>query len=88
MAPPRVNGISPKEGAVENEIVGYFHCRKCLKVYFEKQLKCSPADYQRLEVGWTPTGIQVWCKRHDSNVISIDFPTGAAEESNPSSAGD
>tara|TARA_R100000234_G_scaffold119885_1_gene104156 strand:- start:1856 stop:2062 length:207 start_codon:yes stop_codon:yes gene_type:complete len=33
----------------------------------------SPAEFQDNEVGFTPTGIQVWCRRHDKNVISLDI---------------
>ena len=24
-----------------------------------------------LDIGWTPEGIQVWCRRHDTNVLSL-----------------
>tara|TARA_R100000742_G_C4233456_1_gene54542 strand:+ start:187 stop:393 length:207 start_codon:yes stop_codon:yes gene_type:complete len=33
----------------------------------------SPAEFQDNEVGFTPKGIQVWCRRHDKNVISVDI---------------
>jgi hypothetical protein len=39
----------------------------------EKPANQSPRDWGRLEVGWTPIGIQVWCKRHNVNVIHIDL---------------
>ena len=26
-----------------------------------------------VEVGWTNQGFQVWCTRHNTNVIHIDF---------------
>jgi hypothetical protein len=26
-----------------------------------------------LEVGWTPKGLQVWCKRCERNVLHLDF---------------
>ena len=29
-----------------------------------------PAD---IDVGFTPVGIQVWCNRHQCNVVHIDF---------------
>lgn len=53
-----------------NEIQLFLHCRKCLE---EKPEYISPSDYSDLEVGWTQCGIQVWCKRHDVNIIHIDF---------------
>jgi len=33
----------------------------------------SPAQWARLSVGVTPGGIQVWCERHDAEVLRIDF---------------
>ena len=41
----------------------FMHCAKCIE---EQQ-------GQQLEVGWTALGLQVWCKRHDKNVVHIDF---------------
>lgn len=35
--------------------------------------KASPSKYARISVGFTELGIQVWCVRHDVNVIHIDF---------------
>ncbi len=54
----------------ENQISAYMHCSECLKSKPDDQ---SPADWARLEVGWTPIGLQVWCKRHEMNVIHVDF---------------
>ncbi len=33
----------------------------------------SLQDYARLDVGFTDKGLQVWCRRHDVNVVHIDF---------------
>ena len=33
----------------------------------------SHKSYSRFEVGWTKQGFQVWCTRHNTNVIHIDF---------------
>ena len=33
----------------------------------------SQMSYSRFEVGWTNQGFQVWCTRHNINVIHIDF---------------
>ena len=30
-------------------------------------------DYTKLDVGFTESGFQVWCRRHDTNVVHIDF---------------
>lgn len=31
------------------------------------------AEYMRLDVGFSNIGLQVWCRRHDANVVHIDF---------------
>ena len=54
----------------ESEIEMFFNCGECLE---ELPSDTSPRDYQRLEVGWTIAGFQVWCKRHDMNIIHMDF---------------
>lgn len=46
-----------------NEIVGYWHCSKC----------CDEGLPQRISVGVTAKGIQVWCETHNENVRHIDF---------------
>lgn len=53
-----------------NEIFSFTHCLKCLAEIPEGE---SPQSYSRLEVGFTLTGFQVWCLRHDCNVLHIDF---------------
>ncbi len=53
-----------------NEIKSFFHCRKCLNLRPEDM---SPRDWASLEVGFTPLGVQVWCKRCEANIAHIDF---------------
>jgi len=53
-----------------NEIQMYLHCRKCLEVMPEGE---SPQSWARTQAGFTPLGLQVWCVRHDINVVNIDF---------------
>lgn len=53
------------------QIEAYFHCQKCIR---EAQIvRTSPRDYARLSVGYTPIGLQVWCNRHECNVLHVDF---------------
>ena len=54
----------------DNEIAMFFHCALCLD---EKPNHISPRDFSDLEAGWTKQGFQVWCKRHDCNIIHMDF---------------
>jgi hypothetical protein len=53
-----------------NEIQLYFHCRRCL---IEKPDGMAPNDYRQLDVGWTAIGLQVWCRRHECNIVHIHF---------------
>jgi len=65
---------------MKNKIHLYFHCKKCLE---ELPMGMSPRDFSRNETGWTKEGIQVWCIRHDENVVHLDFKgnkVGYAEE--------
>ena len=52
------------------EIKMYFHCKKCLE---ERPAHLSPQEWASNEVGFTVLGLQVWCKRHNVNVVHIDF---------------
>jgi hypothetical protein len=54
----------------EKEILMYFHCGLCLK---EKPPDVTPRDWIHIEAGWTQKGFQVWCVRHECNVINMDF---------------
>lgn len=57
-----------------NEIVMFFHCGKCLDEFrTAKGIGESPESYARLSVGFTPRGMQVWCVRHDINVVHVDY---------------
>lgn len=53
-----------------NEIKLFMHCGLCMA---EMPAGQSPRDWAQLEMGWTPIGFQVWCKRHDCNVLHVDF---------------
>ena len=53
-----------------NEIVAFLHCRQCL---LEMPDGYSPQTWSQLEIGWTRLGIQVWCRRHESNILHMDF---------------
>ena len=54
----------------QNEISLYLHCGKCLK---DRPNGVSPRDWSRLQIGWTEQGLQIWCKRHECNVVHVDF---------------
>jgi hypothetical protein len=54
----------------ELEIQMFFHCAKCLD---ELPIGQSPRDFVRIEAGFTPLGIQIWCVRHEINICHVDF---------------
>lgn len=59
-----------------NEITSFIHCALCITEVLASRhtgQPASPAEYQRLQVGWTTLGLQIWCRRHDVNVMHIDF---------------
>jgi hypothetical protein len=53
-----------------NRIAAFIHCRRCLE---EMPRGTSPREWVRLECGWTPEGLQVWCVRHELNVLDTHF---------------
>lgn len=59
------------------EIQAFFHCTLCIRevedIVRRTGLAQNPATYQRLEVGYTRIGVQVWCRRHEINVINFNF---------------
>jgi hypothetical protein len=55
-------------GSSKKQIVRFLHCGKCLE---ELRPGMSPKRRQRLEVGLTSQGIQVWCARHDVEIVHI-----------------
>lgn len=53
-----------------NEIVAFMHCGLCLESIPEG---VSPREWTQNEAGWTKEGFQVWCTRHEVNVMHIHF---------------
>ena len=59
---------------LRNNIRDYILCTECQKEYESGMTDSSSLqDYSKLDVGFTDIGIQVWCKRHQTNVCHIDF---------------
>ena len=56
-----------------NEITAFAHCCLCLEEMGATEIGCSPREYAELEVGFTDLGLQIWCKRHECNILHIDF---------------
>lgn len=51
-------------------ITAYMHCAQCITELPKGQ---SPKEWQRIQAGFTREGLQVWCTRHECNVVHIDF---------------
>lgn len=73
-------------GDQPNEIVSYIHCGKCLdewradEVLFEM---LSPKEYADTQTGLTDDGsIQVWCNRHEMNVMIFSGKDRTTREGN------
>lgn len=56
---------------MKNKVYLYFHCRQCEEE--NRPRAVSMNDFARLSCGWTEKGVQVWCNRHDCNVVALDF---------------
>ena len=49
-------------------------CAKCEEEFQAVSTDSSSLqDYTKLDVGFTDIGIQVWCRRHDANVVHVNF---------------
>lgn len=51
-------------------IQAYMHCSRCLK---ERPDGVAPKDWAKLSIGFTNEGLQVWCNRHNINVMHVHF---------------
>ena len=60
----------PRKIPATLEIGRFLHCSRCIRELPGNQ---SPRDWAQLEVGFTKLGIQIWCKRHEINVLHVDF---------------
>ena len=54
----------------DNQIAMFFHCGLCTA---EVPDGVSPQEYADNDVGFTVQGFQVWCNRHECNIIHMDF---------------
>jgi hypothetical protein len=63
-------GINKPKGVRESMIISHIHCAMCLE---EVPEGLSAGEYAMNEVGLTKVGIQVWCVRHNANVLHLDF---------------
>ena len=55
---------------ITKKIEMFLHCKECLDDLPSGE---SPRDYAAIEAGWTKLGLQLWCKRHEKNIIHVDL---------------
>jgi len=55
-----------------NKIGSYIHCGLCLDELPSNESE-SASSYSQYSVGFTEQGLQVWCDRHNVNIMHIDF---------------
>jgi len=62
--------LSELLNCIEQPIV----CSRCADDVTEGRAgSLSMAEYMRFDVGFSAKGLQVWCRRHEANVVHIDF---------------
>ena len=59
--------------ALSLSISQYVVCSKCADELPHLNPPQSLQDYAAMDVGFTEYGVQVWCRRHKSNIVHIDF---------------
>ena len=59
--------------ALALSVTGYIACSKCADEIANAEPPVSLQDYAQMDVGFTDWGLQVWCRRHQANIVHIDF---------------
>jgi hypothetical protein len=67
--------VPDREGRlpIDNAIGGFICCGLCQK---ERPKNIAMRHYARLNVGFTEEGLQIWCTRHDVNVLHLQLGEG------------
>lgn len=64
------------DSRIPNEIKGFYHCKKCIEEATKIAARAgsaSPRHYAKLEFGVTKSGFQLFCVRHEINVMKIEI---------------
>ena len=56
----------------EENIEMYIHCGLCIEENKDNEDE-SPQEWSNYDVGWTQQGLQIWCWKHNANVLHLDF---------------
>lgn len=68
---PTVQLVYDTDPSVRDQGMTYMHCTKCLEEYKRLKLDVTPKQFARQQLAITPTGLQLWCTRHDVNIALI-----------------
>ena len=86
MSATTASDTEPDRLSNANQIAVYIHCGMCIEEWGAGPRTEAPATFARLNAGWTKAGLQIWCQRHDVNVLHIDFE-GHRHPANTTKAG-
>ena len=59
--------------ALSLRITNYLACTKCAAEIETLNPPQSLQDYSQTDAGFTDWGVQIWCRRHQVNIVHIDF---------------
>ncbi len=66
--------MSPRDIPNTNVITMFMHCALCAEEWKAHKFPGkSMRDIVHVEIGYTKQGIQVWCVRHEKNIMHVDF---------------
>lgn len=54
-------------------IVTYMHCKTCMRISKNPNGTTKITSKERIVVGWTKEGIQIYCENCGNSVMDIDF---------------
>lgn len=60
--------------SAECEVTTWLHCKQCEAEWRERGGMSMAVQHERLSIGRTPIGLQVWCRVHNRNVAHFAYP--------------
>ena len=57
-------------GTQQSDILSFIHCKQCLN---ELPTNTTPREWVKIEAGRTEIGLQIWCIRHERNIVHLDL---------------
>ena len=66
--------MSNRNGTTREEpyqIEAVIYCKNCMREVRDNP-EVTPGEYAAIEAGFTPTGFQVWCTRHERSIAHFE----------------